>query len=74
MSSAFMKEGEARHLKEVAPTLGALLFYLRVENNGTVIRDEKNYFSEKYGREVYEMSDGLIYALDDEEHWFIILD
>jgi hypothetical protein len=74
MSSAFVKEGEARHLKDVAPDLGALLFFLRVENNGTVIRDEKNYFSEKYGRDVYEMSDGLTYALDDTQHWYIILD
>lgn len=68
MSSAFVKEGESGQLKDVAPTLGALLFYLRVENNGTVIRDEKNYFSEKYGRDVYEMSDGLTYALDDSDH------
>jgi hypothetical protein len=74
MSSAFVKEGEAGQLKDVAPDLGSLLFFLRVENNGTVIRDEKNYFSEKYQREVYEMSDGLIYALDDAQHWFIILD
>ena len=73
MSSAFVKEGEARHIKDVAPNLGALLFFLRVENNGTVIRDERNYFSEEYGRNVYEMSDGLSYALDDENHWYIIL-
>jgi hypothetical protein len=45
-----------------------------VENNGTVIRDEQNYFSEKHGRDVYEMSNGLVYALDDENHWYIILD
>lgn len=69
-----MKEGEARHLKDVAPNLGALLFFLRVENNGTIIRDEKIYFSPKHGRDVYEMSDGLVYALDDESHWYIILD
>ncbi|SDD96286.1 hypothetical protein SAMN05216464_103174 [Mucilaginibacter pineti] len=74
MSSAFVKEGEARHLKDVAPNLGALLFFLRVENNGAVIRDEKSYFSEKIGRDVYEMSDGLHYALDDENRWYIILD
>jgi hypothetical protein len=74
MSSAFIKEGEPGQLKDVAPDLGALLFFLRVENNGTVIRDERNYFSERYGREVYEMSDGLMYALDDTGHWFIILD
>lgn len=74
MSSAFVKEGEAGHLRDVAPNIGALLFFLRVENNGTVIRDEKNYFSEKHGRDVYQMSDGLIYALDDENHWYIILE
>jgi hypothetical protein len=74
MSSAFVKEGEARHLKDVAPNLGALLFFLRIENNGTVIRDEKNYLSQRHGREVYEMSDGLTYALNDAGQWFIILD
>jgi hypothetical protein len=74
MSSEFVKEGEARHLKDVASNLGALLFFLPVENNGTVIRDEKNYHSEKHGRDVFEMSDGLGYALDDEHHWYIILD
>jgi len=74
MSSAFVKEGEVRHLRDVAPNIGAPLFFLRVENNGTVIRDEKNYFSGKYGREIYEMSHGLSYALDDTGHWFIIPD
>lgn len=74
MSSAFVKEGEARHLKNVAPNLGALLLFLRIENNGTVIRDEKMYFSEKHGRDVYEMSDGLIYAINDDNQWYIILD
>ncbi|MEO3406804.1 hypothetical protein AAFN85_23000 [Mucilaginibacter sp. CAU 1740] len=74
MSSAFVKEREARHLKNVAPNLGALLLFLRIENNGTVIRDEKMYFSEKHGRDVYEMSDGLIYAINDDNQWYIILD
>jgi len=69
-----LPEGEAGHLKDLAPNLGALLFFLRVENGGTVIRDEKNYFSEKYGRDVYEMSEGLTYALNDAQHWYIILD
>jgi hypothetical protein len=74
MSSAFVKEGEARHLKDVAPNLGALLLFLRIENNGTVIRDEKIYYSEKYGRDIYEMSDGLVYALNNDNQWYIILD
>jgi len=74
MSSAFVKEGEAQKLNEVASELGALLFYLRRENGGVVIRETKNYFSEKYGRDVYEMSDGLTYALNEEGKWYIILD
>jgi len=74
MSSAFVKEGEAQKLNEVAPELGALLFYLRRENGGGVIRETKNYFSKKYGRDVYEMSDGLTYALNYEGKWYIILD
>jgi hypothetical protein len=41
---------------------------------GAAIRDEKNYFSKKRGRGVYEMSNGLSYTLDDENHWYIILD
>ena len=74
MSSAFVKEGEYQKLNEVEPELGALLFYLRRENGGTVIRESKSYFSERYGRDVYEMSDGLTYALNDEGKWYIILD
>ena len=74
MSSAFVKEGESGQLKDVAPTIGALLFYLRVENDGTPIRDEKSYFDQKHGRDVYEMSDGLKYALNDQQQWYIILD
>jgi hypothetical protein len=74
VSSAFVKEGEARHLKDVAPNPGALLFFLRVENNGTIIREEKIYFSQKHGRYVYAMSDGLAYAIDDESHWYVVLD
>lgn len=46
---------------------------LGVENNGMAVRDEKSYYSEKHGRDVYEMSDRLNYALDDKGRWFIIL-
>lgn len=73
MSSAFVKEGESGNLKDVAPELGALLFFLRIENHGISIREEKSYFSEKHGRQVYQMSDGLSYALDDSQHWYVML-
>ena len=74
MSSAFVKEGEYQKLSDVAPSLSALSYYLRRENGGQVIRETKSFYSEKCGRRAYEMSDGLTYALDDENKWMIILD
>jgi hypothetical protein len=74
MSSAFVRESEGERLNEVAPNLSALLLYLRRENGGTPISETKSYYSEKHAREVYEMSDGLIYAQNDQEKWYIILD
>ena len=74
MSSAFVKEGEYEKLNEIEPSLSALSSYLRRENGGQGIREIKSFYSEKCGRHVYEMSDGLIYALNDENKWIIILD
>ena len=74
MSSAFVKEGEYQKLSDVGSSLGALSYYLRQENGGQVIREIKSFYSQKCGRHVYEMSDGLTYALDDENKWTIILD
>jgi hypothetical protein len=74
MSSAFVKEGEYQKLSDVEPSISALSYYLRQENGGQVIRESKSFYSEKCGRHVYEMSDGLTYALDDENKWTIILD
>lgn len=74
MSSAFVKEGEYQKLSDIAPSLSALSFYLRQENGGQVIRESRSFYSEKCGRHVYEMSDGLTYALDNQNKWEIILD
>lgn len=74
MSSAFVKESDEQKLNEVAPTLSALQFYLRRENGGMPIHELKTWYSEKYGRDVHEMSDGLGYAKNDESKWFIVLD
>jgi len=74
MSSAFVKEGEYQKLSDVDPSLSTWSFYLRQENGGQVIREMKSFYSEKCGRDVYEMSDGLTYALNDENKWTIILD
>ena len=74
MSSAFVKEGEYQKLSDVEPSLSALSYYLRQENGGQSIREMKSFYSEKCGRHVYEMSDGLTYALNDSNKWIIILD
>ena len=74
MSSAFVKEGEYEKLNEIEPSLSALSFYLRRENGGQAIRELKSFYSEKCRRHVYEMSDGLTYALNDENKWAVILD
>jgi hypothetical protein len=73
MSSAFVKEGEYRKLSDVDSSLSALTWYLRQENGGQPILETKSYYSEICGRHVYEMSDGLTYALSDENRWTIML-
>ena len=74
MSSAFVKEGEYQKLSDVDSSLSALLYYLRRENSGQVIRETKSFFSDQCAQYVYEMSDGLTYALNDQDKWTIILD
>jgi hypothetical protein len=74
MSSAFVKEGDNEKLNEVGPALYDLLSYLRRENGGTRIYETKVYYDIKRNRDVYEMSDGLTYALNDDKQWYIILD
>lgn len=72
MSSAFIREGEYQPLGDVAPNTDALRFYLRRENGGVPVRELKAYHSDKHQREVYEMSDGLTYALNDEKRWYVV--
>jgi hypothetical protein len=74
MSSAFVREGEYQKLSDVDTSLSALSFYLRRENGGQVIKETKSYFSDKCHRDVYEMSDGLTYARNDDNKWIIILE
>ncbi|MDB5125450.1 MAG: hypothetical protein JWP94_3579 [Mucilaginibacter sp.] len=74
MSSAFVRESEEQRLNEVAPSLGALQLYLRRENGGMRVHETKTWYSQKYKRDVHEMSDGLTYAKDDDSKWYIILD
>lgn len=74
MSRAFVKEGESEQLREIGPTVSALEQYLRRENSGVIIRELKTRHSDKFNREVHDMSDGLSYGLNDQGRWQIYLD
>ena len=72
MSQAFVKESDEQWLHEVQPTLNALVVYLTRENNGIRVYEKRTYRNDKHGREVYEMSNGLTYAKDDEGKWYVV--
>jgi hypothetical protein len=71
MSQAFVKESEGEWLHDVPPTLSALVQYLTRENNGIRVYEKSNTYSEKHGRELHHMSNGLSYAKDDAGKWYI---
>lgn len=73
MSSAFVKEGDTEQLRDVAPNMASLLIFLRRESGGPV-RELGTRFSEKFQREVSDLSDGLSYGLNDNGTWQIYLD
>lgn len=72
MSQAFVREGDAQWLHDVAPTLNALQVFLTSENNGIRVYEQKATVDKKTGREVYHMSNGLAYTKDDEGRWSIV--
>lgn len=71
MSSAFVKENDEQWLHEIQPTLNALIVYLTRENNGIRVYEQKTFMN-KDRREVHVMSNGLSYAKDDENKWFVV--
>ncbi|MDF3077507.1 MAG: hypothetical protein K0S09_1396 [Sphingobacteriaceae bacterium] len=73
MSSAFVREGDWQRLSDVTPTLHALLVYL-TRDNGVRIHEKRTYYSPEHDKEVYELTDGLTYAKDDEGRWMVMLD
>jgi GTP cyclohydrolase II len=74
MSSAFVKEGEYQRLEDVGPSINALMVYLQRENGGLRIYEKKNYYNAEHERDVYQMTDGLSYAKNDEGKWYIVWD
>lgn len=73
MSRAFVKEGESDQLRDLAPNLASLLFFLKREN-GSVVSEMHVRLSEQFQREVHDMSDGLTYGLNDDRQWQVYLD
>jgi hypothetical protein len=71
MSQAFVKESDEQWLHDINPTMQALINYLTRENNGIRVYEKKTFFHEKEKREAVEMSNGLTYAKDDSEKWYV---
>jgi hypothetical protein len=71
MSQAFVKETDDQWLHDLPPTTNALIVYLTRENNGVPVY-QKSVISDKNGREVHAMSNGLNYAIDNEGKWEIV--
>src|SRR5690349_2742144 len=68
MSSAFVKESDDQWLQDIAPTMNALINFLTRENNGIPVREEKTFYDDS-GRQVFSMSNGLLYYKDDNGRW-----
>ena len=71
MSQAFVKESEEQWLHDVAPTLNALIIYLTRENNGIRVYEKKTVPGPG-GKDMYVMSNGLSYAIDNEGKWYVV--
>lgn len=67
MSSAFVKDTDDLWLRDISPTMDALLNYLTRENGGLPISEKKNYYSEKEKGEVFKMSNGFEYIIRDNK-------
>ena len=72
MSQAFVRESDEQWLHEVPPTINALIVYLTRENNGIRVYEKKSFMHPKEKKEVHEMSNGLLYAKDDNGRWYIV--
>lgn len=71
MSQAFVREGDDQWLSDIGPSLRALVVFLTRENNGIEVYERKKY-TDKDGRDVHVMSNGLSYRKDDKGKWEVI--
>ena len=71
MSQAFVRENDAQWLHEIAPSVSALIAYLTRENNGIRVYEKKIHIDPATGKEVHEMSNGLLNGKDKDGKWEI---
>jgi hypothetical protein len=64
MSSAFVKEGDEMWLRDIPPTMDALINYLSRENGIRIIEKARSY-DPNLKKEIYKMSDGFSYVVLD---------
>lgn len=69
-----MKEGDAMWLRDIDPTMNALIVFLTRENNGIRVYEKRNYYDGNFGNDVHEMSDGLSYTKDKDGRWMVVKD
>lgn len=72
MSQAFVRESDEQWLHEILPTISALINYLTRENNGIRVYEKRNFIHPKTGKEVVEMSNGLVYGKNNDGKWCIV--
>jgi hypothetical protein len=72
MSSAFIKEQDEQWLHDILPSTDALINYLTKENNNIRVYLLNRYVDSLTKREVYHMSNGLSYTVDQNKVWIVI--
>jgi hypothetical protein len=72
MSHAFIRDSDEQWLDEISPTLNALVNYLTRENNGIKVYEKKRYLHPGTGKEVYSMSNGMDYSIDEQSKWYVV--
>ncbi len=72
MSGAFVRESDDQWLHDIPPTLNALILYLTRENNGIRVYEKKSFTNPDNGKQVYEMSNGNSYSIDDDSKWYVL--
>lgn len=72
MSKGFVSEYDDQWLHEIMPTMNALVNFLTREHNGIRIYEKRMFIHPETGKEVYEMSDGLNYSVNEKNQWYVV--